>query len=63
MYMPIARIILRYCAGGLFYLGWLSPETVLQLGADPDIVVALSMLIGVLVEGGYALAKRWGGPT
>lgn len=59
-YAPIARILLRYVigivAGGSVALGD-------QLAADPDIVIAVSMLIGAAVEGVYWLAKRKGWAT
>ncbi|MHC9236985.1 hypothetical protein ACX9MO_15255 [Pseudooceanicola sp. 502str34] len=61
-YAPIARIILRYLVGAL--LGYAGFETLGPvLAADPDIVAGLAILIGVVVERVYALAKRNGWAT
>ena len=59
-YAPIARIILRYIAGGLM-LG--SGEVGDRLAMDDDLVLALGLGIGVVVEGAYAIAKRKGWTT
>lgn len=57
---PLARIVLRYIAGagvgGSIALGD-------QLAADPDLVLAVSLAIGAVVEAGYTLAKRKGWAT
>lgn len=55
-----ARIILRYVVGAAFAGSpWLGE----QLATDPDIVMAVSALIGVCVEFAYSMAKRHGWVT
>ena len=59
-YAPIARIVLRYVAGG----GALGSERVGELLAtDPDVVMITSIAIAAVVEGLYAIAKRKGMTT
>ena len=62
MLAPVVRIILRYGVGAL--LGW---EAANALAADPDVVAVmtagLAIVVGALVEGYYALARRYGWPT
>ena len=55
---PIARIILRY---GIGYLAGSNAGEALAL--NPDVVMALSLALGALVEAAYAYAKRVGGAT
>lgn len=59
-YTPIARIVLRYVVGAAF-MG--SDEIGKQLAVDPDLVEAISVAIGVVVESAYAWAKRKGWAT
>lgn len=56
----IARILLRYLVGA-----GIAGSTAIgsQLAADPDIVMAVSALIGLVVEGVYVVAKRRGWTT
>lgn len=56
----IARIILRYAVGMAFAGSSIIGD---QLATDPDIVMAVSALIGVLVEGVYVIARRKGWAT
>ena len=58
-YAPIARILLRYIVGGAFFGSEVIGE---QLAADPDLVQAIAIGIGLAVEGFYMYAKRKGGP-
>lgn len=53
----IARIILRYVIGMALMK---SPEIGETLAMDPDIVLMVSGLIGLGIEGFYAIAKRKG---
>lgn len=57
---PAARILLRYAVGagimGSYALGD-------QLAADPDLVLYVSLGIGVVVEGIYTFAKKRGWAT
>ena len=55
---PIARIILRYGIG--YFAGSGIGE---QLAMDPDAVLALSVVLGAVVEGAYTWAKARGGKT
>lgn len=59
-YAPWVRIILRYIVGALL-IG--SPQIGEQLAADPDLVAAGSIALGLLVEGAYVWAKRKGRAT
>jgi len=55
---PLARILLRY---GIGYLA--GSQVGESLAMDPDAVLVLSLALGALVEGAYALAKRKGWAT
>jgi len=55
---PLARILLRY---GIGYLA--GSQVGEALAMDPDAVMVLSLALGALVEGAYALAKRKGWAT
>ena len=55
-----ARIILRYLVGAAFAR---SPLIGDQLATDPDIVMVVSAVIGVSVEGAYVVAKLRGWVT
>lgn len=61
---PIIRIILRYISLPLVMLGWILPEEQADIIADPDFVFWATQIIGwgtpIIVEGWYALARRWG---
>lgn len=57
---PIVRIILRYVIGA----GIMGSQQIgEQLAADPDLVVAGSLLLGAIVEGFYVYAKKVRGKT
>jgi preprotein translocase subunit Sec61beta len=60
---PIARILLRYLAGGLVAFGIIAPEDAQIIHTDPEIVMAVGLALGAIVEGVYALAKRKGWAT
>ena len=60
MSMVFARILLRYASGALVAYGYLEKQVGGQIAADPDLVMALGALIGISVEGFYAVAKRKG---
>lgn len=59
---PYVRIILRYAVGAV--IGYQIGE---QLASDPDVVAVATAgaaaAVGVVTEGFYALAKRWGWRT
>lgn len=57
---PIVRIFLRYVVGGLFVGSAAVGE---ELAADPDLVMALSLILGVAVEAAYVFAKKKGWMT
>jgi hypothetical protein len=59
----IARIALRYIAGALVAFGVIAPEDAVLIHTDPEIVLAVGLAIGALVEGVYAIAKRKGWAT
>jgi len=52
---PYVRIILRY---GIGYMAGSNVGDTLSL--DPDVVLALSLALGAVVEAIYAVAKRKG---
>jgi preprotein translocase subunit Sec61beta len=59
-YAPLARIVLRYLVGA----GIMGSDQIGDaLAADPDLILYVSLAIGAVVEGGYALAKRKGWAT
>ncbi|WP_028035901.1 hypothetical protein [Chelativorans sp. J32] len=64
---PLSRIILRYIAGALVMLGFLTADMGHMLADDPDLAALLQWALGIvaaaLAEGGYWLAKRWGWRT
>ena len=57
-YAPLARIVLRYHVGAAFVS---NAEIGQQLAADPDIVMAVTAGIGIIVEAAYTWAKKRGG--
>lgn len=59
----IARIALRYLAAAMVTAGYLSPELSDQIGADPDLIMAVGAGIAAGTEGLYAIAKRLGWAT
>lgn len=68
---PVARILLRYGAGGLVFWGLLSQQLADRLAIDPDVIavttagldLAIGLASAVAVEGYYWAAKRLGWPT
>ena len=64
---PFARIIMRYLAGALVAKGILDPTIGGTLASDPDILMAVEVVLGLIVgavsEFSYARAKKTGGPT
>jgi hypothetical protein len=59
----IARIGLRYLAGALVAFGIIAPEDAQIIHTDPEIVMLAGLVLGAVVEGAYAWARRHGGPT
>lgn len=57
------RILLRYGSPVLVTLGLAAPETAQQIGADPDIIIAVGAGLAALTEAWYVHARRHGGPT
>lgn len=59
---PWVRIAIRYGVGGI--IGYQVAD---QLASDPDIVavatVTATAAVGLITEGAYLLAKRWGWRT
>lgn len=56
-----ARIIARWIASALVTYGWFMPEYAADL--DTDLALVLGAVLGAVVEGVYALAKRKGWAT
>jgi len=59
-YEPYIRIILRYGVGALAASSVAFGD---KLATDPDLVIAGSALMALIVEGWYQRAKRKGGNT
>lgn len=57
-FAPIARIALRYLVGYL-----IGAEAGEAMALDPDVVTAVALGIGFMVEAAYAWAKARGGKT
>ncbi|WP_283177903.1 hypothetical protein [Gemmobacter sp. 24YEA27] len=61
MTIVIARIIARYLAGALVAYGLLEhPDA---RAVEPDLAILIGAGIGMLTEGAYALARRFGWAT
>ena len=56
-YGPIIRVVLRYIVGGVFVGSQAVGD---QLAADPDLVAALSIFVGLGVEAFWMLARKKG---
>ena len=63
----IPRIVLRYVAGALVAYGIVSAETAQVIQNDPVIsgavATAFGIVVGVVTEAAYGLAKRFGWRT
>lgn len=57
-YAPFIRIAIRYGVGAV--IGVAQAEV---LAADPDIVTAIAVAVGAVVETAYVVAKRKGWST
>jgi len=60
---PIARIMLRYGSGAMLSIGLIDPDMAEQISGDSDLVVVLSLCVGVVIELAYTRAKLKGQPT
>lgn len=64
---PVARILLRYAAGALVALGFMTADLGHFVADDPDVVAIVQWVLAgvatVAAEGGYWLAKRLGWRT
>lgn len=60
---PVSRIVLRYLAAALVTYGVIPRDVGAQIALDPDIAAIIGLGIGVLVEAGYAAARRYGWAT
>lgn len=60
MTMVIARIALRYLAGGLVAWGYIERQLGEQIATDPDLLMLVGAGMAVAVEAFYALAKKKG---
>lgn len=58
-----SRILLRYLAGYLVLNGVLPQDIADAMLEDPEVVAAIGIALTFLIEGAYALAKRWGWKT
>ena len=59
----IIRIGLRYVAGYLVFKAVMPPEIAAMLNDDPEIVGIIGAGVAAVVEGAYALAKKFGWRT
>ncbi len=60
----IIRILLRYMSAALIAKGFLSPDLGGFITTDPDVVsaieVGVGLSVGLIAEGWYVLARRFG---
>lgn len=47
------RILARWVAGILLGIGLIGPDTANFLATDPDVLLIISALIGIITEGSY----------
>jgi hypothetical protein len=63
----VSRIILRYVAAALVAYGVLTSDLGEMLGGDEDaaaaVEIALGAVLGMVTEGWYYIAKRYGWST
>ncbi|MDO5706546.1 MAG: hypothetical protein Q4G49_15965 [Paracoccus sp. (in: a-proteobacteria)] len=59
----IARIALRYFAGALVAYGLVGIEDAHAIAGDPDLILLIGAALAAIVEGAYALARRFGWQT
>ena len=57
------RIALRYIAGYLVFKSIIPQELADAILSDPEVVAVIGVVIGFLVEGAYALARKFGWRT
>jgi hypothetical protein len=57
MIAPVIRIVLRYIVGGLMMGSIAMGE---QFAADPDIVITLSAVVSLAVEGFWIASRKLG---
>lgn len=57
------RIALRYIAGYLVLKSIIPQELADAILADPEVVAVIGVVIGFIVEGAYALARKFGWRT
>lgn len=57
---PLSRIALRYIVGALVAYGLISPDSADMIAFDPDLALLIGAVMGAVVEGAYAVAKRLG---
>ena len=60
---PLSRILARYLAGGLVFLGLLLPEEANTIATDPDIILVVGGVLAFLAETAYSFAKKKGWKT
>lgn len=57
---PYIRIALRYLAGYLVFKNLIPAEWAEMIANDPDIVAGIGVVLALVVEGFYVMAKRFG---
>lgn len=57
---PLSRIALRYIAGALVAYGLINEEQATMIAFDPDYAMLIGAAMAAVVEGVYAVAKRFG---
>lgn len=57
---PYIRIALRYLAGYLVFKNLIPAEWAEMIANDPDIVAGIGIVLALVVEGFYVMAKRFG---
>lgn len=49
----LVRIVARWLAGGLVALGFFSPETADLIATNPDFLILVGGVVGLVTEGAY----------
>lgn len=60
---PVARLALRYLGTFLVAWGWIPERVGAEMAADADLLLVAGVVIVVIAEGAYALARRRGWAT
>lgn len=57
---PLSRNLIRYLVGYLLLKQMVPPDIAAMLANDPFLVTAVAALLGVIVEGFWIMARKFG---